>query len=101
MADSGDSEAAFVFEKHSPPPNMLVDWDGPDDPQNPFNFSSRRKWLITISLSFLNATTTFSSSIFSTATKQTAEQFQVGEEVMVLGTSLYLLGFVFGPVIFG
>jgi MFS transporter, DHA1 family, multidrug resistance protein len=101
MADSEQSDVVVTSEKPSSSDNTLVDWDGPNDPQSPFNFSFRRKWLITISLSFLNATTTFSSSIFSTATKQTAEYFHVGEEVMVLGTSLYLLGFVFGPVLFG
>ena len=26
----------------------LVQWDGPNDPENPQNWSARRKWLITI-----------------------------------------------------
>ena len=26
----------------------LVQWDGPNDPQNPQNWPARRKWLITI-----------------------------------------------------
>ncbi|KAF2168573.1 hypothetical protein M409DRAFT_36395 [Zasmidium cellare ATCC 36951] len=79
----------------------IVDWDGPDDPENPVNLPLARKWIITISLSLTNFTTTFASSIFSTANGQTAELFHVSGEVMVLGTSLYLAGFIFGPFIFG
>lgn len=25
----------------------IVDWDGPDDPGNPFNWPTKKKWLIT------------------------------------------------------
>ena len=81
--------------------SIIVDWDGPNDPGNPVNMSKARKWLITISLSLTNFTTTFASSVFSSANGQTARLFHVSEEVMVLGTSLYLCGFIFGPCIFG
>ena len=32
----------------APPDPHLVTWDGPNDPENPQNWSSRRKWAITI-----------------------------------------------------
>lgn len=44
---------------------------------------------------------TFASSVFSTATVPTAILFGVSEEVMVLGTSLFVLGFAFGPIVWG
>ena len=44
---------------------------------------------------------TFASSVFSTATTETAEQFGVSPEAMILGTSLFVLGFAFGPIVFG
>jgi hypothetical protein len=28
-------------------------WDGPDDPENPFNWSLRYKWLLTITVCFM------------------------------------------------
>ena len=34
-------------EELKPDPNKVV-WNGPDDPENPQNWSSRRKWAITI-----------------------------------------------------
>lgn len=29
------------------PDVQIVDWDGPDDPENPFNWPKKKKWLIT------------------------------------------------------
>lgn len=45
--------------------------------------------------------TTFTSAIFSTAINATVERFSVSTEVMTLGTSLFLLGFCFGPILWG
>jgi hypothetical protein len=28
-------------------------WDGPDDPENPFNWSLKYKWLLTITVCFM------------------------------------------------
>lgn len=69
----------------------LVDWDGPDDPYNPQNFSRRRKWLITINMGLMAFCATFASSVFSSATVATSKQFGISQEVMTLGTSLFVL----------
>jgi DHA1 family multidrug resistance protein-like MFS transporter len=74
-------------EQKDKDPN-LVEWDGPDDPENPQNFSRGRKWLITMILSTLTVWITFSSSVFSEATMVTAEEYHVSTEVMTLATSL-------------
>ncbi|OQE91611.1 hypothetical protein PENNAL_c0009G01763 [Penicillium nalgiovense] len=52
-------------------------------------------------LGMMTICVTFGSSVFSTATKQTARKFNVSSEVMVLAVSLFVLGFAFGPIIFG
>ncbi|QIX00094.1 hypothetical protein AMS68_005611 [Peltaster fructicola] len=85
-------------EEEEKDPN-LVEWNGPDDPENPMNWSSAKKWTITIALGVMTLAVTFASSVFSTATQPTAEEFGVSEEVMILGTSLFVLGFAFGPII--
>lgn len=95
----------------------IVHWDGPDDPvcrstreqwtmlmlrqEHPRNFSPVRKWAITVMLGLMTISVTFASSVFSTAVQPTSRQFGVLQEVMVLGTSLFVLGFSFGPLIFG
>jgi MFS family permease len=76
----------------------LVDWDGPNDPENPQNFSNLRKWIITLTMSSMTMWITFASSVFSTATLVTAKEFNVSTEVMVLGTSLVVFGFALGPL---
>ncbi|KAF2198315.1 MFS general substrate transporter [Delitschia confertaspora ATCC 74209] len=79
----------------------LVEFDGPNDPGNPQNWSKTRRWGITISMCLMLFTVTFSSSIFSVAITVVAEQYHVGTVVATLGVALFVLGFVFGPVIFG
>ena len=80
----------FAAQKEGKDPN-LVEWDGPDDPENPQNFSKPRKWLITLVFSTMTCWVTFSSSVFSPAVVATSEQFHVSTEVMTLGTSLAVL----------
>lgn len=75
----------------------LVEWDGPDDPENPQNLPTWKKWLITISMALMTTWITFSSSVFSTATAVTAKKFNVSTEVMTLATSLVIFGFAAGP----
>ncbi|KIW02092.1 hypothetical protein, variant 2 [Verruconis gallopava] len=79
----------------------LVGWDGDDDPENPQNMKQWKKWMVTVSMASMTLCITFASSIFSTATSATAEEFGVSTEVTTLATSLFVLGFAFGPLIFG
>jgi DHA1 family multidrug resistance protein-like MFS transporter len=74
----------------------IVGWDGPDDPENPMNFPRNKKWTITIVTALITFCVSFSSSVFSTATEVTAVEFGVSLEVMILGVSLYVLGFACG-----
>lgn len=74
----------------------LVDWDGEDDPGNPMNFPQWKKWMITVVAGLMTFSVTFASSVFSTATTVTSQVFGVSSEVMILGTSLFVLGFAFG-----
>lgn len=103
----------------SEPPSdcNLVTWDGPNDPENPQNWPVWRKWMTTLLLSTLTLCITFASSVLSSASKVTAEQFGVSLEVTTLGTSLFILvclsfalpsqttnlqqGFTFGPLMWG
>jgi hypothetical protein len=75
----------------SPKDPSLVEWDGPDDPENPQNWRTAKKWYITMILSTLTFCITFSSSVFSQATAETAREYGVSLEVTTLGTSLFVL----------
>lgn len=90
-----------VQDQEAPSRPDLVEFDGPDDPGNPKNWSKRRRWVITISGSLLTFTVTFSSSIFSVAIVDVAKEYDVSRVVSTLGVSLFLAGFILGPVVFG
>lgn len=87
-------------KKEEKDPN-LIEWDGPDDPGNPMNWPRWKKWMVTIVLGLMTFCITFASSVFSTATVPTAIEFGVSTEVMILGTSLFVLGFAAGPPLWG
>jgi MFS transporter, DHA1 family, multidrug resistance protein len=65
------------------------------------NFPRTSKRRITIMTSLMTFCVFFASSIFSTATDVTAEKFGVSSEVMILGVSLYVLGFACGKSLLG
>jgi DHA1 family multidrug resistance protein-like MFS transporter len=77
----------------------LIEWDGPDDPENPMNWPVTKKWIVTVALGLMTFCVTFASSVFSNATMPTAELFGVSSEVTTLGTSLFVLGFAVGPLV--
>jgi len=91
-----DEEAAVVSEKAPEKDQNIVLWDGPDDPENPMNFPRSKKWRITMLSSAMTFCVSFASSVFSTSTIVTAKEFNVSHEVMILGVSLYVLGFACG-----
>ena len=79
----------------------LVDWNGPNDPDNAQNWSKSKKWVVTMCLASMTLTVAFSSSVLSSATLVLAQEYNVNREVGILGTSLFVLGFVFGPIAWG
>jgi DHA1 family multidrug resistance protein-like MFS transporter len=54
-----------------------------------------------IIFSFITFVASFSSAIFSSAIPQVSHEFHVSTEVGVLGITLYVLGFAFGPIAWG
>ncbi|KAK1675453.1 MFS transporter [Colletotrichum godetiae] len=79
----------------------IVDWTDEFDFGNPRNFSPVTKWGTTVHYGLVTFIVTFASSIFSTATEVTSELFGVSKDVMHLATALNVLGFAFGPLVFG
>ncbi|KAF8070036.1 MFS general substrate transporter [Lyophyllum atratum] len=78
-----------------------VSWDGPDDPQNPQNWSTAYKWFITVLCSVMTVNVTFASSAPTSAVAQLARQFNVKAEVTYLITTVFLLGYTTGPLFWG
>lgn len=112
----------FGAGKPYPPPlpekeAYVVEFDGPDDPLHPQNWPLKKKSVpsrlrllacayidcvprlfTSAMLSYTTIVSTFTSSIFSTATTNVAAIYHVSNEVALLGLSLYVLGFATGPI---
>jgi len=77
----------------------VVEFDGPDDPLHAQNWPLGKKIFTAAILGYTTMVSAFGSSIFSAATRPVAAEFKVGTTVALLGVSLYVLGFAFGPTL--
>lgn len=72
----------------------------PGDVENPKEWSSRRRWYCTMVAIMLVCNATYASSSPSGCITGIAEHFHVSEEAAGLVITLFLLGYVAGPLIF-
>ena len=79
--------------------DVIVTFDGEDDPYKPRNWTTRQKVVTTALYGLTTAGSTFASSVYSAGIRQVAEDFHVGTEVSSLGISLLLFGFGTGPLL--
>jgi MFS family permease len=89
-------------EKYSPPSldeNGLLDFK-PGDDENPQNWSSSRRWWITVCSTFVVLNGTMASSAPSGCLQSLTEHFNVSETAANLSITLYLLGYCAGPFFF-
>lgn len=71
--------------------SYLVEFDGPNDPDNPKNWTQKRRWAITICMGILVFTVTFASSIFSVNIGVVEELFGTSKVTATLGVALFVL----------
>ncbi|KAF2134251.1 MFS general substrate transporter [Dothidotthia symphoricarpi CBS 119687] len=91
------SEAPVQEEERDPD---IVDWDGPDDPQNPQNWTAGKKWQIIAALGFITLITPLASSFFAPGVPHVLAAFNETSKLMAtFVVSVYILGFAIGPLI--
>ncbi|KAK5127135.1 hypothetical protein LTR85_008495 [Meristemomyces frigidus] len=95
----------FGGGKPYPPPlpereEYVVEFNGHDDPHHAQNWPMKKKLVISSILILDALAATFASSIYSPAATAIGQHFHVGREVTTLGTSLFVLGYACGPLIF-
>lgn len=79
--------------------DVLVDFDGPDDPYRPLNWSFKKKAITTLLYGFTTMGATLGSSIISPGLSQIAEEFDIGDITATLALALFLFGLGLGPLI--
>ncbi|KAJ5469346.1 Efflux pump vrtL [Penicillium diatomitis] len=80
----------------------LVTWDGPDDPENPKNWPTGKKWAATLTVSMFTFISPVSSSMVAPALSTIASQFNVTDQIISqLMLSIFILAYAVGPLILG
>ncbi|KAM5345730.1 hypothetical protein ACJ41O_011591 [Fusarium nematophilum] len=80
---------------------VLVNWDV-DDPENPYNWPKSKKTLVLFYTAILVINSTMGSALPSMTIPDIVKDFGItSEEQRVLPISVYLIGYVFGPIIWG
>lgn len=70
-----------------------------NDPRNPMLFSKTKKWSLTMLVAFATLAVAFVSSAYSGGVAEILRQFHTIDEVVILGISLFVLGFAVGPLL--
>lgn len=95
--EKGTPETTAVETEKDP---NIVDWDGPDDPENPMNWTARKKWANIAILSLLTFLTPLASSMFAPGVPEVLDNFHTtNENLATFVVSVYILGFAFGPLV--
>lgn len=94
---SNDSTQDEIAEKGATA--ELVDWNGPDDPENPQNWSLPTRLFVTMLICILTFSIYIGSAIYTTGAEGVASQFDVSRTVAVIGLSLFVFGYGLGPMI--
>jgi hypothetical protein len=77
----------------------IVDWDGPNDPENPMNWPMGRKWGALGVVSGITFLTPLGSSIFAPGVPLVMKEFNSNSSMLEgFIVSVYVLGFAFGPL---
>ncbi|KAK7408446.1 hypothetical protein QQX98_009373 [Neonectria punicea] len=82
--------------------NFKVGWKEPSDqdPENPMNWSTGRKWSIIGILSFITFLTPLASSMMAPGVPDIMADFNTtNDEVATFMVSVFVLGFAFGPLL--
>ncbi|OJJ50068.1 hypothetical protein ASPZODRAFT_59151 [Penicilliopsis zonata CBS 506.65] len=75
---------------------------GPDDPENPLNWSKGKKFYVLSAGVLQVMNSTIGSSICSGAITPMAKEFDItSQELLVLPISIFLIGYILGPLLAG
>ncbi|KAH7383974.1 major facilitator superfamily domain-containing protein [Pyrenochaeta sp. MPI-SDFR-AT-0127] len=81
------------------PEANLTDWNGPDDPDNPQNWSMTWRIYHAAIPALFGFAVTFGTSVYTPALADIMHDFQISRTVAILGLSIYTLGIGFGPTL--
>ena len=76
-----------------------LDWDGPDDKDNPQNWSNIKNWWITWTAALMCLVCSLGSSMYTAGIPEIMERFGASQELCLSGLTFYLIGLAVGPAL--
>ncbi|EKM57337.1 uncharacterized protein PHACADRAFT_208428 [Phanerochaete carnosa HHB-10118-sp] len=78
--------------------SRIVEWYGPNDSENPQNWSLAKKSFVTFQVCLLTFSVYIGSAIYSPGIDEIAAQFGVSPVAATLGLTLFVVGYGIGPM---
>ncbi|CAK7897392.1 multidrug resistance protein 1 [[Candida] anglica] len=78
---------------------IIVDWDGEDDPENPYNWPVFHKVFFICEIAFLTTSVYIGSAVYTPGVEQMMEEWGISRVQATLPLSLFVLGYGIGPMI--
>ena len=97
----GDTTKQSSNRAEQPKDLNLVTWKSLNDPLNPKNWSLRRKWSITLTMSAVGFVAIMSASIMAPALSSIAKDLKMNNVELEMALSVYIVAIAFGPLILG
>ncbi|CZR69920.1 related to multidrug resistant protein [Phialocephala subalpina] len=98
-ADAESASRPRTFSATSEERKYIVDWEE-DDPENPLNWPSKKKWKNLWIVSSITLITPLASSMFAPGVPQLMKEFHsTNVELASFVVSVYILGFAIGPMV--
>ncbi|KAJ5111243.1 hypothetical protein N7532_001778 [Penicillium argentinense] len=87
--------------RNSPSANqpLVINWQGPDDPENPQNWSMAKKVFVSTLIWLLTFAIYDGSAIYTPGIPSVSEQLGVSSVAATLGLTLFVAGYGLGPMI--
>jgi DHA1 family multidrug resistance protein-like MFS transporter len=92
-----DEEVAHDVKDHG---YIIVDWDGEDDPDNPYNWPLKSKIFFMLEIAFLTTSVYMASAIYTPGIEEIMHTLNVSQTVAILPLTLFVVGYGLGPLVF-
>ncbi|KAK4704006.1 MFS transporter, DHA1 family, multidrug resistance protein, partial [Phenoliferia sp. Uapishka_3] len=94
--EKGVEKPVAEFEEPANP--FLVTWDGPNDPDNPRNWSQNKRIFVASLISLLTFSVYIGSAIYTSAIPGLQVHFNTSQTMGTLGLTLFVLAYGIGPM---
>lgn len=78
---------------------IIVSWQEPSDPSNPYNWSASRKWFTTLLTSLGGLITLMSGPMLAPALDVIGRDLHMSQAEASMALSIYVVAFAFGPMV--